>query len=79
VHQRTPADVAESEEDRGYSLEDAARRIGVGRSMVYELIASGELDAIRIGRRRIVPGMAIRAYMKAKIEEARAERTPAAV
>ena len=37
------------------SVEDAAERLDIGRTMVYELIASGELGTITIGRLRKVP------------------------
>lgn len=30
-------------------VNDAARMIGVGRTKLYELIASGEIEAIKIG------------------------------
>lgn len=36
------------------SVEDAARVVGYSRSGVYELIASGELKAFKIGRRRLI-------------------------
>lgn len=31
-------------------VNDAARMIGVGRTKLYELIASGEIEAIKIGK-----------------------------
>lgn len=31
-------------------VNDAARMIGVGRTKLYELISSGELEAIKIGK-----------------------------
>lgn len=36
------------------SVEDAARVVGYSRSGVYELIASGELKAFKLGRRRLI-------------------------
>ncbi len=35
--------------------EEAARLLGVGRTTVFELIASGALSSVRIGRLRRVP------------------------
>jgi excisionase family DNA binding protein len=35
--------------------EDAARRLGVGRSKTYELLRSGELPSVRIGRSVRIP------------------------
>ena len=31
-------------------INDAARMIGVGRTKVYELISSGELETVKIGK-----------------------------
>lgn len=35
-------------------VDEAARLIGVARSMLYELIARGEIDSFKIGRRRLI-------------------------
>ena len=37
-----------------YTVPEAAAMLGVGRSTVYDLIARGELSAIRLGRRLVV-------------------------
>ena len=42
----------------------AARLLGIGRSTVYELIASGELEVVHIGRSARVPVAAIEAYVE---------------
>ena len=39
--------------------EDVQRALGLGRSKVYELIASGELPVVRIGRSVRVPSKAL--------------------
>ena len=36
------------------SVEEASRVIGFSRSMLYELIAKGELKTFKVGRRRLV-------------------------
>lgn len=36
---------------------------GLGRTKVYELIASGELRTVKIGRRRFVPASAVEEYV----------------
>lgn len=41
------------------SVEEAARRLSVGRSLMYELIASGQVRSIKHGRRRLVPPEAL--------------------
>ena len=37
--------------------------LGIGRTLIYELIAQGKLKTVRIGRRRFVPGEAIEAFL----------------
>jgi excisionase family DNA binding protein len=44
-------------------VEDAARILSVGRSTVYDLIRSGRLRSIKIGRRRLVPRSALDAFI----------------
>ena len=39
--------------------EDVQRALGLGRSKVYELIASGDLPVVRIGRSVRVPSKAL--------------------
>jgi excisionase family DNA binding protein len=41
------------------SVNEAARVIGVSRSYAYELVASGILASVRLGRRVLVPVSAI--------------------
>ena len=41
------------------SVEEAARRAGVGRSLLYGLIARGRLRSVKVGRRRLIPADAI--------------------
>jgi excisionase family DNA binding protein len=41
------------------SVEDAAKRLRIGRNQAYEAVRNGQLPAIRIGRRWIVPVAAL--------------------
>lgn len=50
----------------GYSVEETMQATGLGRSTVYELLGSGELESIKVGRRRIVPVDAITQFMNSK-------------
>jgi excisionase family DNA binding protein len=50
----------------GYSVEEAVTAMGVGRTTVYELIGSGELESIKVGRRRVIPADSIRAYFDSR-------------
>jgi excisionase family DNA binding protein len=49
--------------------EEVAARLGIGRSVAYELIASGELESIKIGRSRRVPVRALDAFVEARRKE----------
>ena len=48
-------------------------RLSCGRSLVFELMASGELRSVKVGRRRLVSEAALTAY----IEKIDAEAVPA--
>jgi excisionase family DNA binding protein len=47
---------------------EAAEAIGIGRSKVYELLASGELPSIRIGSSVRVPVDALREWIARRLE-----------
>ncbi|MEV0971759.1 excisionase family DNA-binding protein [Microtetraspora glauca] len=49
---------------------EAAEALGVGRTKVYELMASGALRSVRIGRSRRVPFEALTAFVSAMEEAA---------
>lgn len=44
-------------ERKTYTVEEAADRLGIGRTLAYELIRCGEfpVGVIRLGRRIVVP------------------------
>ena len=44
------------------SVAEAAERLGVGTTKVKQLIATGRLASVTIGRRRLVPTASIRAF-----------------
>ncbi len=50
-------------------VEEAAGALGIGRTILYELIRSGELVSVRVGRRRLVPIAALRAYVETLTSE----------
>lgn len=49
--------------------EEAGTRMGVSRSVVYELLAEGRLDSIRIGRSRRIPVKAIDTFIQAQLRD----------
>lgn len=50
----------------GYSVDEAVEASGIGRTTLYELIGSGAIESIKVGRRRIIPADSIRAYFAAQ-------------
>jgi len=50
-------------------VEEAARALGIGRSLVYDLIRTGRLRSFKIGRRRLIPADAIDEAIAALSEE----------
>lgn len=44
--------------------ERAADQLDVGRTTIYALIASGDLDSVKIGRSRRIPSDALVAYVE---------------
>ncbi len=51
------------------TAEEAAHLIGVGRSKMYELLASGAIKSVKIGVLRRVPVGALEDYVAALIEQ----------
>ena len=52
------------------TVEEAARRLGVGRTTMYALVASGEVPSVTIGRLRRVPAEALKEYIAARAQAA---------
>ena len=45
------------------TVEEAARRLRIGRTLVYQLISSGELESVKVGRLRRVPAECLPEYV----------------
>ncbi|WP_329220260.1 helix-turn-helix domain-containing protein [Streptomyces microflavus] len=46
------------------SVSEAVSASGIGRTTLFSLIKSGELESIKIGRRRYVPVSALNEYLE---------------
>ncbi len=46
------------------TIPQAAQRLGVGRTTVYELTNAGELDVVHIGRCARIPAAAVDAFVE---------------
>jgi excisionase family DNA binding protein len=47
-----------------YSIPNAAARIGISRSCMYELIRAGEIPIIKVGARSLVGDHDLRAFLQ---------------
>jgi excisionase family DNA binding protein len=45
------------------TIEQAAKRLGIGRTLMYALVTSGEVESVTIGRLRRVPADCITEYV----------------
>lgn len=44
------------------TVEEAAQRLGIGRTLMFKLVKTGEIASVTIGRLRRVPESALREY-----------------
>jgi excisionase family DNA binding protein len=54
--------------------EEAARRLSVGRTTIYELMSSGELQSVNIGRSRRVPVSSLASFVSRLIGDVAVEQ-----
>lgn len=50
------------------SVIDASKRLGVGRSTLYELISSGKLRIFKIGSRTLIPESELQRFVAEQLE-----------
>ena len=53
--------------------ESAARKLSIGRSAIFALLANGELESIRLGRSRRIPAAALAQFVQRRREIAKAD------
>ena len=52
------------------TVEETADALGIGRTLAYELVTRGELPALRLGRRIVLPRSAIEELVNARTVQA---------
>jgi len=52
---------------------EAGARLGLGRSKMYEMLASGELPSIRLGRAIRIPAKALDEWVERRMQAAQAK------
>jgi len=53
-----------------YSVEDAIEATQLGRTTLFSVMASGEIQSVKIGRRRMIPADALRDYVRGLVAKA---------
>lgn len=54
----------ENDEKLLLTVVEAARRLGIGRTLMYELLASGRIESVHVGRLHKVPVGALAAFVQ---------------
>jgi excisionase family DNA binding protein len=57
-------ELAERESVRLHSVESVMKRLNLGRSKTFEVIANGSLRSVKVGRRRLVSEAALREFIE---------------
>lgn len=47
-----------------YRVPEAVEASGLARTRLYELMAAGEIESVKVGRARLIPGDALLAYVE---------------
>ena len=53
------------------TVPEAAQALGLGRSVIYELLVSGELAGVKIGRARRIPVHSLEAFIARRMARER--------
>ena len=46
------------------TINQVAQLLGIGRTSTYELVMSGQIQSVKLGRRRLVPRSSVEGYVK---------------
>ena len=57
------------------TVAQAAQRLGISRSLLYELLATGDIESITIGRLRRIPADALTTYIQTQRTKNQGPRT----
>ncbi len=58
-------------------VEEAAERLGIGRTLMYELVSRGDVESVPVGRLRRIPAECLDEYVARLREAARLNRSVA--
>ncbi len=55
-----------------YSIEAAAEQLGIGRTLMFDLVRRGNLPSVKLGKRRLIPAQSLRDWLAAQVDQNRA-------
>lgn len=58
------------------TVQKVEKSLGIGTTKCYELINSGELEAVRLGRRRLITRASVKRLARRLLDEARKGAAP---
>lgn len=58
-------------------MEEAAERLGIGRTLMYQLVSRGDVESVPVGRLRRIPSECLDEYVVRLRAAARANRSVA--
>lgn len=67
--ERTHGPTEDRDEKLLLSVVEAARRLGIGGTVMYELLRVGQVTAVRVGRLRRVPPEALEAVVRGSLRQ----------
>ena len=59
----------DSQEPLAYTAETAGQLLGLGRTTTYAELRSGRLRSFKVGKRRLVPALALPEYIRDRLAE----------
>ena len=57
------------------TVDEAARRLSLGRTTVYTLLVRGDIESVKVGRARRVPVRALTRFVQGQLDAAQEERS----
>lgn len=51
-----------------YTVQETAASLGVSTDLVYDLVSRGELNAVRAGRRKLIPAESLELWIERNTE-----------
>jgi len=56
------------------TVEEAAERMRMGRTLIYSLIKSGAIESIKVGRLRRIAPESLREYVSRRLSDSQSDR-----